>query len=85
MAPSPKPRPNPSTRREVHKISEQRRREQLKACFDQLFNLLPAYAHWPEGDRQPNRVEMLQKTLDYVQELKHTNEMLSRRIQELEK
>lgn len=70
-------------RKAAHKLQEQKRREKLRSCFDQLLNLLPVnFESLANSEKLPNRVEILTRTIDYIHQLNSRNQQL---ITELKK
>ncbi|KAI8592096.1 hypothetical protein BDZ88DRAFT_408239 [Geranomyces variabilis] len=64
-------------KRDCHKQAEQRRRDSLKQCFEDLRTLLP-----PIEEKNPSKVQVLKKSCQYIQYLqtreKDTNALLEK-------
>ncbi|KAI7817992.1 Myc-type, basic helix-loop-helix domain-containing protein, partial [Gamsiella multidivaricata] len=52
-------------RRTSHKAAEQKRRDSLKHCFDDLRNMIPSIQ-----EKSPSKVFLLKKSFDYICNLK---------------
>lgn len=66
------------SRREAHMASEQRRRAVMKDCFDKLQQLLP-----PDEYRKPNKANLLQATVSYINRLKTIEKNLRLQLTQL--
>ncbi|EPZ35847.1 HLH-domain-containing protein [Rozella allomycis CSF55] len=62
-------------RRSHHKAAEQKRRDCIKQCFQELRKMLPM-----DKDKQPSRMEILQKAYEYIIELQIENEQLKEKL-----
>ncbi|OAQ30229.1 hypothetical protein K457DRAFT_55867, partial [Linnemannia elongata AG-77] len=52
-------------RRTSHKAAEQKRRDSLKNCFDDLRQMIPSIQ-----EKSPSKVFLLKKSFDYICNLK---------------
>ncbi|RUS14248.1 hypothetical protein BC937DRAFT_94128 [Endogone sp. FLAS-F59071] len=62
-------------RRTSHKAAEQKRRDSLKRCFDDLRGVIPDVT-----ERNPSKVYLLKKSYDYILQLKTQGHSKDRRI-----
>jgi hypothetical protein len=64
-------------RKSNHKIAEQRRRDLIKKCFDDLRQKLPNLV-----EKIPSRLHILEKTLIYIRQLEKENTELRLRYEQ---
>ncbi|KAJ3416856.1 hypothetical protein HDV05_008441 [Chytridiales sp. JEL 0842] len=69
----------PEVKKAIHKEAEQRRRDSLKDCFDRLKDVLP-----PVDEKNPSKLVLLKKTLEYISQLKSKESEYLTLIKELE-
>ncbi|KNC98173.1 uncharacterized protein SPPG_06577 [Spizellomyces punctatus DAOM BR117] len=65
-------------RRDCHKQAEQRRRDSLKQCFDELRRVLP-----PIHEKNPSKVVVLKKCCEYIADLQLREQETERVLAEL--
>ncbi|TPX60482.1 hypothetical protein SpCBS45565_g07496 [Spizellomyces sp. 'palustris'] len=65
-------------RRDCHKQAEQRRRDSLKQCFDELRQVLP-----PIHEKNPSKVVVLKKCCEYIADLQSREQETERVLAEL--
>ncbi|KAI8920081.1 hypothetical protein DFJ77DRAFT_226034 [Powellomyces hirtus] len=67
-------------KRDCHKQAEQRRRDSLKQCFEELRTMLP-----PIEDKNPSKVLVLKKSCEYIHELQNREKDTAALLEKLRK
>ncbi|KAH6577886.1 hypothetical protein BASA60_003838 [Batrachochytrium salamandrivorans] len=65
-------------RKSTHKQAEQRRRDTLKSCFDEMRNIIP-----PISDKAPSRVIVIRAAYDYILALQDAAKLQNQEIEAL--
>ena len=67
-------------RKTNHKYAEQRRRDCIKQCFEDLKGVLPNLT-----EKNPSKLYILQKTFEYVCDMQEKQQELERQLAEVKK